>query len=300
MGLSLPAADHLTLRRHEQGEVYPGPHYRRAYCLLYRATEPQLGLRKALPGEEVESPLGEFRDHVDSSCGRLLARALRQLLPAGATAECPQGLHERILDAWRHRQTGSDSNRSSLLLVGGYAGSGKSEFAAFISQLTGWPMLDKDPLTRPLVERLLSELGCDLQDRHSETYRTRVRPLEYQCFTESILATVACGTSAVATAPFLGEMTDPAWMRRLADRCAAGRVDVTPIWLTCDEESMREYITFRSAARDTWKLAHWDQYLDGLDLGLRPSVPHLVVDNRCGRAVAVADQVRFVLRAADA
>jgi guanylate kinase len=39
---------------------------------------------------------------------------------------------------------------------------------------------------------------------------------------------------------------------------------------------MREYIAFRSAARDAWKLSNWAEYLDCLDLGLRPSVAHLV------------------------
>ncbi|WP_425470023.1 AAA family ATPase [Streptomyces tateyamensis] len=298
-GLSAPAANFQTLWQHEQGEVYPGPHYRRAYCLLYQATEPELGFRKALPGEEVEHQLTEFRDHVDTTRVRAVVKALQQLLPE-PTAERPQGVHQRILDAWRRRHTGGDPNRPSLVLVGGYAGSGKSEFAKFISQLTGWPLLDKDPLTRPLVERLLTELGCDPNDRHSETYRTQVRPLEYQCLMESILVNVECGISTVATAPFISEMTDPAWMRRLTNRCAAYQVDVTPIWLTCDEDSMREYIGFRSAARDAWKLSNWGQYLDGLDLGLRPSVPHLVVDNRYGSAIALTDQARFALGVAHA
>ncbi|RYJ30541.1 putative P-loop ATPase [Streptomyces sp. L-9-10] len=35
-GLTVPAANFQTLWQHEQGEVYPGPYYRRAYCLLYR------------------------------------------------------------------------------------------------------------------------------------------------------------------------------------------------------------------------------------------------------------------------
>jgi hypothetical protein len=134
--------------------------------------------------------------------------------------------------------------------------------------------------------------GCDANDRHSETYKADVRPLEYQCLLESILANVECGISTVATAPFIAEMTSPVWMRRLVNRCAAYKVEVTPIWLECDADSMREYIAFRSAARDAWKLSNWTEYLDGLDLSLRPAVPHLTVDNRFGSAIAVRAMLR--------
>lgn len=298
-GLSVPAANFQTLWQHEQGEVFPGPHYRRAYCLLYQATEPELGFRKALPGEEVDHRLTEFQERVDSGHVQAVVEALKHLVPT-ADEGCGENVQQRILDAWRRRHTGGDQHRPSLLLIGGFAGSGKSEFARFISHLTGWPLLDKDPLTRPLVERLLTALGCDPNDRHSETYKVHVRPLEYQCLMESILANVECGISTVATAPFIAEMTSPAWMRRLANRCAAYRVDVTPIWLECDADSMREYIAFRSAARDAWKLSNWTDYLDELDLSLRPAVPHLVVDNRFGSAIAVTDQARYALGVAHA
>ncbi|WP_433245940.1 hypothetical protein ACQPYK_44350 [Streptosporangium sp. CA-135522] len=36
-----------------------------------------------------------------------------------------------------------------------YAGSGKTEFSRFLSDITGWAFLDKDSLTRCIVERLL-------------------------------------------------------------------------------------------------------------------------------------------------
>ena len=49
--LFMPAANFQTLWRHEHGEVYPGPQYRRAYCLMYGASEVELGFRPALPNE---------------------------------------------------------------------------------------------------------------------------------------------------------------------------------------------------------------------------------------------------------
>ncbi|MEV7129700.1 AAA family ATPase [Streptomyces sp. NPDC093260] len=292
----IPAANPQTLWQHEQGEVYPGPHYRRAYCLLYRATEPDLGFRAALPGEETSFTLTPMDDRLNGAHVLAVERAIHRIAPGSDDAD-HFALQQRIIDAWKRRHTGGDPHRPVLILVGGFAGSGKTELARFFVQLTGWPLLDKDPLTRPLVERLLVALGGDANDRHTDLYRSQVRPVEYDCLMQSAMANIKCGISTVLTAPFIAEMTDPDWMKRLSNRAASMGVDVFPVWVRCDEESMREYITFRSAARDAWKLQRWDEYMATIDLELRPAVPHLVVDNRLGTAVTLADQARQAMGA---
>jgi predicted kinase len=292
----IPAANPQTLWQHEQGEVYPGPHYRRAYCLLYRATEPELGFRNALPGEETSFRVTPLTDGLSSDHVLAVERAIHRIAPGTEDAD-HFALQQRIIDAWKRRHTGGDPHRPVLIMVGGFAGSGKTELARFFVQLTGWPLLDKDPLTRPLVEKVLVALGGDPNDRHTELYRTQVRPLEYDCLMQSAMANIRCGISSVLSAPFIAEMTDPAWMQRLTNRAHALGVDVFPVWVRCDEESMREYITVRSAARDAWKLQHWDDYMSTIDLDLRPAVPHLVVDNRLGTAVSLADQARQAMGA---
>ncbi|WP_329346197.1 AAA family ATPase [Streptomyces microflavus] len=292
-GLTVPAANFQTLWQHEQGEVYPGPHYRRAYCLLYRATEPELGFRHGLPSEKTRMQFTPSAEVHNGAHLLAVERALLQMAP-GTEDTDSEMLQQRILDAWKRRHTGGDPNRPTLVLVGGYAGSGKSEFARFLSQLTGWPVLDKDPITRPLVERLLTALGSEPNDRHTAVYREQVRPLEYQCLLEAAYANVDCSISTVLTAPFVAELTDVRWMQRLANRCEARGVSVAPIWIQCDIDTMHEYISFRSAARDSWKLQHWDDYTASLNPDLCPAVPHLVVDNRLGAAISLTDQVRQV------
>ncbi len=46
-----------------------------------------------------------------------------------------------------------------------FAGSGKTEFAKFLSFVTGWALLDKDVITRPLVESMLTALNGYPNDR---------------------------------------------------------------------------------------------------------------------------------------
>ncbi|MGB8944954.1 MAG: AAA family ATPase [Streptomyces sp.] len=177
-------------------------------------------------------------------------------------------------------------------MVCGYAGSGKSEFARFVSQMTGWPVLDKDLITQPVVERLLVALGSEHNDRHSTIYREQVRPLEYQCLLDTAHTNIESRVSAILSAPFISEVSDALWLQSLTERCQAHGVNLSVAWVQSDLDTMHEYIGFRSAARDTWKLEHWDEYAAGIDLELRPVMPHLLVDNRRGSTISRTDQVR--------
>ncbi|MFF3356740.1 AAA family ATPase [Streptomyces sp. NPDC002917] len=295
VGVMTPDATSQALRQHEHGEVYPDPSYRRAYCLLYRATEHELGFHDALPN--TASPV-RLSEPVDAHKGvrSLALDDVLDLLAQGDPDSGGQAVCEQIVDAWSRSHATGDSRHSTLLMVCGYAGSGKSEFCRFVSQVTGWPVLDKDLVTQPLVERLLVALGSDPNDRHSALYREQVRPLEYQCLLDTAYINVEARASAILSAPFISEASDELWLQSLSERCQARGVDLSVVWVQSDLESMHEYVRFRSAARDMWKLQHWDEYAAGIDLQLRPAIPHLLVDNRRGAAVARTDQVRRLLK----
>ncbi|MFI2347152.1 AAA family ATPase [Streptomyces sp. NPDC019443] len=230
------------------------------------------------------------------------SQAVRQALSSireGTADADGEALRDRVVDAWRRRTTGGSMDGPSVVLVGGFAGSGKSEFAKFLGGLTGWPILDKDSLTRPLVDQLLVALGGEAHDRSSALYREKVRPLEYRCLMEAAWDNVDCGISTILDAPFISEFSQAEWMQRFQNRCRSKRVSVATIWVVCDPESMREYIEFRGAARDAWKMESWDEYIATVDLELRPQGPHFVVDNRLGAAVAMVDEARDVLSGGD-
>jgi len=206
-----------------------------------------------------------------------------------------QSLKTRVANAWHGRAVANANGNPVLVLVGGYAGSGKTEFARFLSDLSGWALLDKDALTRRLTERLLVSLNGDPHDRHTDLYRADVRPHEYRCLMNSAYANIECGVSLILAAPFITELNDPGWLPRLTHRCKAKGVDVTAIWVHSDIDTMREYIELRDAARDGWKLTHWDEYTAGLNTDDPPEAAHLTIDNRLGAAVSLADQTRRAL-----
>jgi DNA-binding transcriptional regulator YhcF (GntR family) len=169
--------------------------------------------------------------------------------------------------------------KPQVVLVGGYAGSGKSELARILARESGWGVLDKDTMTRPLVESLLEVRGLPPHDRESTTYVQDVRPREYDALMASVWENLECGVSAIAAAPFIQEFQDAAWVERTTAKAEALGVALSLVWLSCDADTMLTYIRHRGAARDAAKLADWAGYLDGLDLEFRPAAPHVVVEN---------------------
>jgi DNA-binding transcriptional regulator YhcF (GntR family) len=177
------------------------------------------------------------------------------------------------------RRTEIRPSTPHVVLIGGYAGSGKTELGRILARETGWPMLDKDTLTRPVVETALEVLGCSPHDRESATYLDVIRPREYEALISAMTENVQCGTSAIVTAPFIRELHDTAWINRITATCQDMNATLSIVWVHCDATTMHTYIRHRGAARDAPKIENWNAYLDTIDLEFRPPVPHTVIDN---------------------
>ncbi|MCP2266395.1 GntR family transcriptional regulator [Promicromonospora thailandica] len=164
--------------------------------------------------------------------------------------------------------------------VGGYAGSGKSEFGRVLARLTGAAVIDKDTITRAVVESHLEDLGRSPHDRESETYLDRVRPREYENLLATVLENAELGVGVIATAPFVQEFSSRAWIDRTRAQLDAHGVGLTLVWVTTDVETMHIYLRRRGAARDSVKLANWDDYVaTRIDTDFRPAGAHVVIEN---------------------
>ncbi|MBO0611106.1 GntR family transcriptional regulator [Myceligenerans salitolerans] len=172
-----------------------------------------------------------------------------------------------------------ETRKPHTFLIGGYAGSGKSELARVLSRLTGSAIVDKDTITRPVVERLLEELGQLPYDRESPAYLEHARPHEYEALLSTIQENADVGLGVIGAAPFIREFQDPAWIERVSTRLSAAGIGLTLVWVHCDASTMLTYLKRRGAARDTAKLANWGDYLSGVDLAYRPAAEHVIIDN---------------------
>ncbi|PZG11537.1 transcriptional regulator [Micromonospora craterilacus] len=182
-----------------------------------------------------------------------------------------------------------------VVLIGGYAGSGKTELGRILARATGWPMLDKDTLTRPIVEAALEILGQSPNDRESETYLRLVRPREYEALSGAAEENVQCGNSVIVTAPFIAEFQDAQWLERARARFTDLGATLSVVWVYCDPDTMNVYIRRRGAARDTAKLADWSGYLSRIDTEARPLTDHVVINN-CTSARPLQDQAEALVK----
>ncbi|WP_280452213.1 AAA family ATPase [Nocardia cyriacigeorgica] len=171
------------------------------------------------------------------------------------------------------------TSRPQVIYVGGYPGSGKSEFSRVLARETSWALLDKDTISRPIIEPALEDLGSTINDRESPIYLERIRPREYDALAAVIRENIECGTSVIATAPYLKEFTSRAWLDRSIAEADSLGADITFVWLRCTLETMHLYLRRRGAARDTAKLADWPKYAAGVDVSFQPVVDHVIVEN---------------------
>jgi DNA-binding transcriptional regulator YhcF (GntR family) len=207
-----------------------------------------------------------------------ITEAMKLLTNEGLIVTKPRA--GRVINA-PEQEARSDIRTSTpqVILIGGYAGSGKTELGRILARETGWPMLDKDTLTRPVVEAALGLIGRSPHDRESETYLHDIRPREYEALTSAMVENVQCGTSAIVTAPFIRELKDSAWIERFRALCDSMNAVLTIVWVYCDATTMHTYVRHRGAARDADKLRDWDAYLSTIELDFRPPVPHIVINN---------------------
>ncbi|MCT6735440.1 GntR family transcriptional regulator [Rhodococcus qingshengii] len=199
-------------------------------------------------------------------------QAFAQLVAAGLIESVHGSGHTVALN-----QPGS--RRPHVLLIGGYAGSGKSELGRILARLTHWPIIDKDTITRPVVEAALETLDRSYDDRESEDYVQIIRPREYEALASTIDENIACGTSVIATAPFVHEFSDPHWAARTLSHYNAQRAEVHVLWVRCSTETMQLYLRRRGAGRDGWKLSNWNSYIADVDTNFTPVLDHTVIVN---------------------
>lgn len=176
----------------------------------------------------------------------------------------------------------------NIVLVAGFAGSGKTEVAKVLAREFGWALIDKDTLTRPLLEEAAKVVCGDPDDRQSETYIDVLRPREYECLMDTVMEVVRHGCSVVVTAPFLKEVADAAWCEEFEFEATFVDSTVHWVWVSADLPTMRSRLTNRRANRDRWKLANWHSYAEFVDPELRPAVDGFhVVENHDGTSLAV-------------
>jgi predicted kinase len=178
------------------------------------------------------------------------------------------------------------SGGATVWVVAGPPGAGKSSVAgALLAALRGLDpqhrapaLLDKDTLFGGLVGEVLALAGRPADEREGDWYDVHVKVHEYGAMTAAARQIRAAGCPVLLDAPFTGQIRDPdRWRDWVAE---LGGEPVRLVWVRTDAQTLRSRLVSRGQARDGAKLEAFDAFVDRMQPGVPPPVPHLEIDNR--------------------
>ena len=119
--------------------------------------------------------------------------------------------------------------------------------------------LDKDTLI-PLSKQIFIVAGKEY-DRSSNFFNKNIRDYEYQAIVALALEALTYDDIVLINAPFTKEIRDTGYINELKIKLKEKNATLIVIWIETSIEVCRKRMVERNSERDTWKLAHWDEYI---------------------------------------
>lgn len=147
-----------------------------------------------------------------------------------------------------------------LILVTSPPASGKTYVSKQLAKaLRHVVYLDKDTLI-PLSNQIFSVAGEDY-NRSSDFFNKYIRNYEYETIVALALEALDYDHIVLINAPFTREIRDTTYINNLKAKLKEKDTSLVVIWVVTAIEVVKQRMIARNSDRDTWKLAHWEEYL---------------------------------------
>jgi tRNA uridine 5-carbamoylmethylation protein Kti12 len=123
--------------------------------------------------------------------------------------------------------------------------------------------LDKDTLI--VLSRQIFAVAHEEYNRSSPFFEKNIRDYEYAAIVDLALDALEYDDIVLINAPFTREIRDKAYMDDLRGKLRQKGARLTVIWVQTDPEVCHQRMILRNSDRDTWKLAHWNEYIAGVN-----------------------------------
>lgn len=154
-----------------------------------------------------------------------------------------------------------------LILVTSPPACGKTFVAkALAKKLHHVVYLDKDTLI--VLSKQIFKVAGQPYDRSSDFFQKNIRDYEYDCVLALAMEALDYDDVVLINAPFTQEVRDDAFMADLKAKLAEKGATLAVIWVETSPEVVHQRMIDRNSDRDTWKLNHWDEYIQSCNFAI--------------------------------
>ena len=157
--------------------------------------------------------------------------------------------------------------KKKLILVTSPPACGKTYVAMKLAaELKHVVYLDKDALI--ILSRQIFEVANQPYDRSSDFFEEHIRDYEYAAILDMAVDALEYDDIALINAPFTREVRNPRFMESLRQDLMRKNARLYVVWVVTDQAICKKRMIRRNSDRDTWKLAHWDEYMAKTDFSI--------------------------------
>lgn len=154
-------------------------------------------------------------------------------------------------------QNNKKSKNTSLIIVTGLAGSGKTTLSKQIAKERALPYFDYDTLTEPFLQRLHSDV---YPEKDYAGFCAEWRNESYAIFFNTIAENLKLGINVVASAPCTRELTMNTFISRFKQQHGISELTTINFHLVPTETRLRTLIQQRNLVRDDYHLTYWNEF----------------------------------------
>ncbi|MBU3199914.1 ATP-binding protein [Clostridium estertheticum] len=162
-----------------------------------------------------------------------------------------------------------------LILVTSPPASGKTYIAKKLAEaLRHVVYLDKDTLIK--LSKQIFVVAGEEYNRSSDFFNENIRDYEYETIVEIAMEALNYDDIVLINAPFTKEIRDLNYIKKLKVALKDKNASLVVIWVETSIEVTKQRMIERNSDRDTWKLANWNEYIEGINF----DVP-IALDDPC-------------------
>ena len=126
--------------------------------------------------------------------------------------------------------------------------------------------LDKDTLI-PLSNRVFIAAGEEI-NRSSRFFEENIRDFEYEAIVDIGVEALEYDDIVLINAPFTKVFHNKDTLERFRTKLRAKGAKLVIIWVVTDPAVCHQRMIARNSDRDTWKLTHWEDYIQTVDFSI--------------------------------